>query len=87
MIEAKVSDQILLHKAPVKFFKFFKVFLRSPLSEFISSAEKLFTNLQVSLKSLKHDTAISFNFVLNVMPSKTFTERDLQQKLVFSKLD
>ena len=34
------------------------------LSEFISSAEILFSNLQLSLKSLKNDNAISFNLVL-----------------------
>ena len=34
------------------------------LIKFISSAERLFSNVQLSLKSLKDDNAISFNLVL-----------------------
>ena len=34
------------------------------LSEFVSSAERLFSNLELSLKSLKDDNTMSFNLVL-----------------------
>ena len=34
------------------------------LSKFICSAERLFSNWQLTLKSLKHNNAISFNLVL-----------------------
>ena len=40
------------------------LFLMRALSEFISSAEILISNLQWSLKSLKNDNAITFNLVL-----------------------
>ena len=40
------------------------LFLTRALSKFISYAERIFSNLQLSLKGLKDDSAISFNLVL-----------------------
>ena len=47
------------------------------LSEFISSTERLFSNLKLSLKSLKDDNAISFNLVLQQFSSSVVIDKSM----------
>ena len=51
------------------------LFLMRALSKFISSAERLFSNLQLSLKCLKNDNAISFNLVLKLSFSSVIIDK------------